>query len=75
MDSFGKIFTIIPKSTVCEDLGVNYGRFEKKLRTPDLFTIRDIRLLSILIGVDWEVVVRLILSEIGEMDRLKCLTN
>ena len=64
LDSFSKIFTIIPKTTVSEDLGLSYGRFERKLRNPDLFTIREIRDLSELIDLDFRDLVNLILTEV-----------
>ena len=64
LDSFSKIFTIVPKSVVSVDMGLNYERFASKLKKPGLFTLGDIHQMSGLIGIDFEALAHLIFLEI-----------
>lgn len=50
--SFTEIFDIIPKSTIVKDSGINYVRLTNKITNPEKFTVKDIGLISQLIGVD-----------------------
>ena len=75
LDSFGKIFAIIPKCTVCADMGLNYGRFATKLKKPERFTLGDIQGMSELIGMDFKDLAQLVWLEIEERARIKPLTK
>lgn len=59
MQTFDQIFTIVPKSVVYKDLGMNYNKFEKLLKSPDLFTIRELAAIAKLIGCDAKIIVDL----------------
>lgn len=59
METFDQIFTIVPKSVVYKDLGMNYTKFENCLKNPDLFTIRDLKAIAKLIGCDSKIIVDL----------------
>lgn len=50
--SFGEVFDIVPKSVFVRDTGINYVRLMNKINNPEKFTVKDIMLLSELIGVD-----------------------
>lgn len=50
--SFVEVFDIVPKSVFVRDTGINYVRLMNKIKNPDKFTVKDIILLSELIGVD-----------------------
>jgi len=71
LDSFSKIFTIVPKSVVSVDMGLNYERFASKLKKPGLFTFGDIQQMSGLMGVDFEALAHLIFLEIRKSRRPK----
>lgn len=59
METFDQIFKIVPKSVVYKDLGMNYTKFEKCLKNPDLFTIRELASIAKLIGCDPKIIVDL----------------
>jgi hypothetical protein len=71
LDSFNKIFAIVPKSIVSTDMGLNYGRFAAKLRKPGLFTFGDIKQMSDLIGLDFNVLAHLVFQEIKKTSSFK----
>ena len=50
--SFTEIFDIIPRSTIIKDSGINYTRLTNKITHPDKFTVKDILIISKLIGID-----------------------
>jgi len=50
--SFSEVFDIVPKSVFVRDTGINYVRLMNKINNPEKFTVKDIMLLSELIGVD-----------------------
>jgi len=66
LKSFHKIFTIVPKSIISEDLGLNYGRFARKVNNPELLNFQELQHMSKLIGVDLKSLVELVLSDIEE---------
>ena len=71
LDSFSKIFTIVPKSVVSVDMGLNYERFASKLKKPGRFTFGDIKRMSDLIGMDFEALAHLIFQEVEKSRRPK----
>jgi hypothetical protein len=71
LQSFSEIFSIIPKSIVSDDLGLNYGRFSKKVHNPELLIFREIILLSELTGVDLQYIVELIVADISARSNAK----
>jgi len=66
LHSFHKIFTIIPKSIISEDMGLNYGRFARKINKPELLSFRELQHMSRLTGVDLKSLVELVLADIEE---------
>jgi hypothetical protein len=50
--SFTEIFDIVPKSVIVRDAGMNYTRLTSKIKNPDKFTVKDIVIISQLIGID-----------------------
>ena len=50
--SFTEIFDIIPKSTIVKDSGINFTRITNKINNPEKFTVKDIIIISQLIGID-----------------------
>jgi hypothetical protein len=71
LDSFDKIFRIVPKSVVSVDMGLNYERFASKLKKPGLFTFGDIQQMSNLIGVDFKALANLVFLEIKKNSSFK----
>jgi hypothetical protein len=49
---YREIFDIIPKSVIVRDSGINYVRLTNKITNPDKFSVKDIMILSKLIGID-----------------------
>lgn len=50
--SFTELFDIVPKSIFVRDTGINYVRLTNKINNPEKFTVKDILVLSDLIGAD-----------------------
>lgn len=50
--SFVEVFDIVPRSVFVRDTGINYVRLMNKINNPEKFTVKDIMLLSELVGVD-----------------------
>jgi hypothetical protein len=50
--SFTEIFDIVPKSIITKDTGINWTRLTNKISNPDKFSVKDIRIIAQLIGVD-----------------------
>jgi hypothetical protein len=61
---FSEIFTILPKSVVARDLGMNNLRFSKIINRPELFLIQDVGLMARRTDVDLSVLMDLILLEL-----------
>jgi hypothetical protein len=66
LKSFNKIFTIVPKYVISDDLGVNYGRFSKKTNDPSLLSMREILELADLTGIEFKSLVALVIMDIEE---------
>ena len=64
LKSFNQIFTIIPRYIISDDLGVNYGRFAKKIDDPLLLSMKEIIQISDLTNVDFRGMVDLVLTDI-----------
>ena len=71
LKSFNKIFTIIPKYVISDDLGVNYGRFAKKTRDPSLLSLREIVEIAELTGIELKDMVDLVIADIRQHDSSK----
>lgn len=54
--TFEQIFDYIPKKTIYTDLGLNYYRFARLVKHPDLFTMRELVTLAGLIGCEASVI-------------------
>jgi len=52
MKYFTELFDIVPRSVIVRDSGINYTRLTNKIRAPEKFTVKDVLLLSQLIGID-----------------------
>jgi hypothetical protein len=64
LNCFAEIFDIIPKSIVCKDLGINYGRFAKKTNKPGLMTFNDVLRLSDLLHIEQKALAAMVLDQI-----------
>lgn len=71
LKSFSTIFTIIPKSIISDDLGLNYGRFVPKIENPILLSMGDILRISKLTGVAFTALTQMVALEIEEKMTLK----
>lgn len=60
---FKDIFTIIPISTVREDMKINYNTLRRRIDNVDLLTVRDIKLMARLFDVEDVLLFQLIQSE------------
>lgn len=60
---FRDIFTIIPASTVREDMKINYNTLRRRIDNVDLLTVRDIKGMAKLFDVD-----EVLLFELISMD-------
>ena len=60
---FKDIFTIIPISTVREDMKINYNTLRRRIDNVDLLTVRDIRLMAKLFDVEDVLLFQLIQSD------------
>ena len=69
--SFTEIFDIIPKSTIVKDSGINYVRLTNKINNPDKFTVKDIVIISKLIGIDSRKFYDLIALAVEKNERRK----
>jgi len=49
---FTEIFDIVPKSVIVRDSGINYQRLTAKINSPEKFSVKDIRTIAALIGID-----------------------
>lgn len=52
VQSLDELFQIVPKSVFVRDSGINYVRLTTKINNPEKFTVKDIIVLSDLIGID-----------------------
>jgi len=64
LKSFREILTIIPKSIVSKDLGLNYERFLQKINKLDLLSFRDVERLSKLTNIDFKSLAGLVIDDI-----------
>ncbi|MCA6441232.1 MAG: hypothetical protein IM598_10695 [Chitinophagaceae bacterium] len=60
---FKDIFTIVPISTVREDMKINYNTLRRRIDNVDLLTVRDIKLMAKLFDVEDVLLFQLIQSE------------
>lgn len=60
---FRDIFNYIPKKVVYQDLGMNYGRFKRLLAHPDLFSLRELSILSTFVGVEPRAIIELAFTQ------------
>jgi hypothetical protein len=66
LKSFREIFDIVPKSTVARDLGLNYGRFAKRINRPGMLTYREAYKMAKLIGIEFMALSSLITRDVQE---------
>jgi len=69
--SFVEVFDIVPKSVFVRDTGINYVRLMNKINNPEKFTVKDIMLLSELIGVDSRKIYDLVASAVPKKSASK----
>ena len=60
-----EIFDYVPKRVVYTDLGVNYTRFVKLIRSPDLFTLRELTTMAGFFKVDPKAVINLAYDQVA----------
>jgi len=66
MKVFTELFDIVPRSVIVRDTGINYSRLTNKIRGPEKFTVKDILILSQLIGVESRKLYELIAAGIDK---------
>lgn len=71
LTSFAKIFEILPKSIVANDLGIHYNSFIRRLKNPRMFELGRLMILASLIGIPIGDLVGLALGDIPERDLTK----
>ena len=54
------VFKYIPKNVVSTDLGINAKQFRNRIKTPSIFTIKDIDDLAQLIDIDAKIIISLV---------------
>ena len=62
--SFKDLFEIIPRSVVAADLGIHYNRFVQRINNPEDFSLRELIILSGLIGTTPPVLFNLVMKDI-----------
>ncbi|MFL9484748.1 hypothetical protein ACI6Q2_18335 [Chitinophagaceae bacterium LWZ2-11] len=65
IQNFKDIFTIIPVSTVKDDMKVNYNTLRRKIQNVELLTVKDIKGLSKLFGVSESALFHIVLFDNG----------
>ncbi len=65
------VFTIIPLSTVREDMKINYNTLRRRVNTGDMLTVKDITALASLFEVDPVEVFRLVINDINSGQKIK----
>lgn len=61
---FSKMFEIIPRSVVSEDLGMHYNSFTNKLNRPELLNLKQLMMLSDLTDIPLSSIVELAVNDI-----------
>lgn len=69
--SFTDIFDVVPKTVVATDLGINYVRFQEKIRRPENFLLKDLMNLAELIDADPLLVLKVVVQDIRGRRPLK----
>lgn len=65
VQTFKDIFTIIPISTVKEDMKVNYNTLRRRIDNNELLTVRDITAMAKLFDVDPILLFQIVMSDIN----------
>ena len=65
------VFTIMPMSTVREDMKINYNTLRRRVNNGELLTVRDIVSMSGLFEVDPLEVFRLVINDINARQKSK----
>jgi hypothetical protein len=66
LNSFAEIFNIVPKSVVSKDLGINYGRFAKRVQHPGSLTFDEALHLAKLLQIAPQSLANLIMDNLEE---------
>jgi len=64
ISSFKEIFEIIPRTVVCQDMGMNYQTFTRKVALPDTFTLRELIFMSQLFDISAEDLFKRIIADL-----------
>jgi hypothetical protein len=64
LTSFAEIFNIVPKSVVSKDLGINYGRFAKRVQDPGSLTFEEAMHLAKLLQIAPQSLANLIMDNL-----------
>ena len=65
------VFTILPMSTVKEDMKINYNTLRRRVDAGDTITVRDILAMADLFEVEPAEVFKLILSDIQSAQKVR----
>lgn len=68
LTSFPEIFNIVPKSVVSKDLGINYGRFAKRVQEPGSLTFEEAFRLAKLLQISPQSLANLIMDNMESAD-------
>ena len=69
--SFREIFSIIPKSVVARDLGMNNMRFSRLMNNVDQFSLKDILRLATFLEIDEMILINLVYQQFVEDKKSK----
>ncbi|TDW99731.1 hypothetical protein EDB95_0742 [Dinghuibacter silviterrae] len=69
LTSLNRMFEIIPKSVVADDLGMHYHSFVNKLNRPHLLNVNHLLKLQCLTGIEISALIGLAVADIKEKSR------
>jgi hypothetical protein len=64
LTSFSRIFEIIPKTVVSDDMGMHYHSFANKVSRPELLNVKQLMKLAELTGIPLASIVELVANDI-----------
>ncbi|TDW97154.1 hypothetical protein EDB95_4996 [Dinghuibacter silviterrae] len=65
LESFARIFEVIPKTVVADDMGMHYHSFVNKLNRPELWNVKQLIRLQGLTGINLSALVELIAVDLN----------
>lgn len=62
IQSFNSIFEYVPKTTVAKDLNIHHKTMTHRINNLDEFEIRDIIILAEWIGIDFQILAKMVIK-------------